>query len=148
MDASFGIEARFTDFLTTIGNPLRYFTPRELLYLGGEDNSFPPESLWPNIVSTALFADLIRHEYGHPLRIGSAYRSPTYNAAIGGASQSQHVQFRALDLAPIGGPGAGVLHDIAVRIRAHGPLKWLGGIGSYASFIHIDNRGVNTDWRG
>ena len=81
-------------------------------------------------MSTALFADLIRHEYGHPLRVTSAYRSPRYNASLPDASpNSQHLQFRALDLRPIGGPGVRRLHEIALDIRAHGPLRWLGGVG-------------------
>ena len=143
--------ARFTDFLDRLGNPLRHFAPRELLYLGNNANRLnhtPPDSLWPNIVATALYADLIRHEYGHPLRVISAYRSPQYNASLPNASPvSQHLQFRALDLMPIGRADIRRLHEIAVDIRTRGPLRWSGGIGVYESgFIHIDNRGENRDW--
>src|SRR5512146_2429874 len=37
---------------------------------------------------------------GKPITILSAYRDPAYNASIGGATHSQHVEGRALDLRP------------------------------------------------
>lgn len=37
---------------------------------------------------------------GRPLRIVSGYRSPATNAAVGGASNSQHLYGRAADLEP------------------------------------------------
>ena len=41
-------------------------------------------------------------ELPFPVRINSAYRSPTVNAAVGGAKASQHMEGLALDLTPQG----------------------------------------------
>ena len=57
----------------------------------------------PQIVSnlTALCENVlepIRSNFGQPVRVSSGYRSPTLNAAVGGASSSQHVLGMAADI--------------------------------------------------
>ena len=132
---------------------LRYFSPAELLYLGASHyaagacnglNTMPPQGRWNRMKLTAQMADEIRHRFGHPIKILSAYRSPAYNGCISGASGSYHVQFNALDLANQGGSVANML-AIARSVRAGNPA-FSGGIGSYNSFVHVDTRGANTDW--
>ena len=60
----------------------------------------PHPDLWSNIVPTLQLADEIRSEWGHPVRVFSGYRTENYNKAVGGAPNSQHKHFRALDLSP------------------------------------------------
>jgi lysozyme len=132
---------------------LRFFQPHELRFMGGAHydhrsrahglNTLPPRELWDNIITAARVADMARAEMGTPIRILSAYRSPAYNRAIGGAKFSQHLEFCALDLTPLDGR-VGVLLRILKRLRKEG--HFTGGIGSYTGFVHIDNRGHNVDF--
>jgi len=125
---------------------IRYFNANEVFYKGASDvklklNTEPPKELWNNIWKTIEVADRARHKLGKPLRIASAYRSPKYNKAIGGASKSHHVRFNALDLrtsSPV------TLHKILKEMRARGEFK--GGLGLYKTFVHVDTRGTNADW--
>jgi hypothetical protein len=143
--------ATFDKFAESLG--LRYFAPHELRFLGGSHydhrsraaglNTLPPPELWKNIIPVAQAADEAREIFGSPIRILSGYRSPEYNRAVGGARYSRHMQFDALDLAPMNGHVA-TLHTILRRLRARGAFT--GGIGRYAGFIHIDARGQNVDF--
>lgn len=79
----------------------------------------------------------LRHICGdRPLRILSGYRSPAYNAKVGGAPHSQHLYNRAADIPSgyasvrqaeqagftgIGNAGAWAVH---VDVRPGGPARW------------------------
>jgi uncharacterized protein YcbK (DUF882 family) len=140
---------------------LRHFKGRELTWLwsrktkGGVSNSVPPRSLWPNIVQTLVVVDRVRHELDRPLQITSAYRSPAYNAAVGGARFSQHVVFNALDVFSPGVSPARLaeiargLRGKRLEILSTGQrFTFRGGIGVYprSGFVHIDTRGHDADW--
>lgn len=141
------MKTEFQSFLDR--NGIEHFTAKEVLYLGNSNSwlklNAPPEPhLWPNILPALAAADELRRRLGKPLQILSAYRNAAYNRAIGGARNSQHCKFTALDLtakAPIP-----ELAALARQIRTE--KLFTGGLGIYPGFIHIDSRGVNTDWRG
>jgi uncharacterized protein YcbK (DUF882 family) len=130
-------------------NSIEHFTAKEVLFLGASNawlklNTHPEPALWPNILPALCAASALRRRLGKPLQILSAYRNPAYNRAIGGARNSQHTQFRALDLtAKVPIPE---LVRLAKQIRSE--KLFTGGIGIYPGFIHIDGRGTNADWRG
>ena len=149
------VAARFDTHITALG--LRYFKPYEFLAKGsahGNPNSSafglntdPPESLWKNINKTALMIDELRHRLQRPITLSSVYRSPAYNGAIGGASNSEHKQFRAIDFSVVGSPVGPVQWANALRdMPSTGIFK--GGIGVYTTFVHLDTRGTNVDWVG
>lgn len=129
---------------------LKFFQAFELVATAGNikngvKNTFPPEKLWPNIVPTIKIVDQLRKRIGAPLKINSAYRSPAYNTAIKGATKSQHMRFAALDIRstdPKWTPKK--IHAELKAMRAAGMFK--GGLGLYPTFVHVDTRGVNTDW--
>jgi uncharacterized protein YcbK (DUF882 family) len=76
-----------------------------------------------------------------PLTITSAYRTPEYNASIGGAPSSQHVAGRALDIAcPRGLTWAEFLAGVQRAVEMKGSL--VRGLGLYPvrGFIHVDCR--------
>lgn len=81
----------------------------------------------------------LRTKLGKPLYINSAYRSPEYNEAIGGAAQSQHLVGRAFDVS-LRNINPGVLCIRAERIG-------FTGFGEYSDFLHIDT-GLARFWRG
>ena len=77
----------------------------------------------------------LRLAFGKPLRVNSGYRSPSWNANVGGAERSMHLEF-ATDLAPTGGIDAESLH----LIYRLGKELGFSGIGRYATFVHLDCR--------
>ncbi|MFS8180912.1 D-Ala-D-Ala carboxypeptidase family metallohydrolase [Pseudovibrio denitrificans] len=141
----------FAAFCAGLG--LRHFSAEELLFMGESHsnpehpafglNSLPSPELWSNIVPTIMVADRLREASGGPLTILSAYRSPDYNEAIDGAKQSQHVKFAALDVrSSVWTPAQ--CFDWLRKDRAAG--GFVGGLGAYETFTHIDCRGTNATW--
>lgn len=96
----------------------RYFSPGEFDHLGGYEHVSDAAVVW---------ADRVRHEYGRPLIITSAYRE---------GDTGQHACGNALDLAPTHPDRThyGELVVAAFRI-------WCGGFGVYDDgHIHGDVR--------
>lgn len=145
----------FTIYIESLG--LNFFKPYEFLVKGSAHhnpsspafglNTDPPAELWLNLQPVARVIDEFRRRVQRPVTISSAYRSPTYNKAIGGATNSRHTFFDALDFSVQGSP-VGPLQWAAVlkEMRSTGFFK--GGIGVYSSFVHVDTRGGNADWTG
>jgi len=70
---------------------------------------------------------------GRPIRLNSGYRTPEYNASVGGARNSMHVQRKAIDVQwPLSGT-EGKRQFIQKAIDAG-----FTGIGCYNSFCHVD----------
>jgi hypothetical protein len=140
----------FDEFILTL--ELKHFAPHEVRFLGGQHyshgraqglNTLPPRSPWKNIIPALRAADAARAVLGGPIRILSAYRSPAYNTAIGGAKASRHLTFHALDLTPLNHTPT-QLRTILRQIRAQ--QVFTGAIGTYPTFIHIDTRPANVDF--
>lgn len=89
-----------------------------------------------------MVLETIRAHFGAPVTINSAYRTPEYNAKVGGAAHSQHCYGTAADIVVKGQTPAAV----AAFARALMP-DW-GGVGVYKSFTHIDVREAKADWTG
>lgn len=139
--------SNYREFLATI--PLRHISIHQVVHShfkkrGGIANTLPPPELWGSMTPTLLLADELAHRLEAPLlEVTSAYRSPEYNAQIQGAAEgSFHVRNQALDLkfdCPVSRVAA-----TAHRMREEG--LFLGGIGIYPTFLHLDTRGHNADW--
>lgn len=98
----------------------------------------PPRELWDNIIPTLGVQEWLRAETGGgPVDVSSGYRSPAYNAAIGGASLSTHKEFNAMDSLPRGWSPLAT----AVKLLEH-PQADKMGLGLYATFVHVDTRGL------
>jgi uncharacterized protein YcbK (DUF882 family) len=106
-------------------------------------NTDPPPELWQNSIPLLKTVDHLRAICGSRIVITSAYRSPAYNRAIGGANESWHTKFLAADLIPLDITPR-KLHWFAREFRA--AQNFRGGLGLYRSFVHIDVRGRNADW--
>lgn len=81
---------------------------------------------------------------GQPLTIHSAYRPPAYNQAVGGVSNSTHIDGLAADISVVG-VSTERLHQVADQVIGDG-----GGVGYYPAqqFVHIDVRGHRARWTG
>ena len=86
--------------------------------------------------------EAVRAIYGLPLRVLSAYRTPAYNRQIGGAVKSQHIEGRALDLAPPGDVLVREFFDAVVRIATEQPALGIRYVQGYPArgFVHVDVR--------
>lgn len=98
----------------------------------------------PIFIDTELVNVLqkIRTHFGKSVTITSAYRTPTKNKAIGGTTYSQHLYGRACDIKVKN------VSPKTVAAYAEKLLSNKGGIGTYATFVHIDTRAAKARWRG
>jgi uncharacterized protein YcbK (DUF882 family) len=111
--------------------------------LGCHDGTPYPEK-WTGDRLPPLVAafEALRASWGSPLKVLSAYRSPNWNLKVGGANLSQHVEGRALDIAPLEGFHGGVDADdfhTFVEKQLKG-LPQVKGFGRYPWGCHIDVR--------
>lgn len=112
-----------------------HFKVREFACRDGSD----PILVAPRLV---MVLQTIRDHFGKALVINSGYRTPQYNAKVGGAAQSQHCYGTAADIA-IKGVSPATVAAYARRLMP----DW-GGVGIYDSFTHIDVRETKADWKG
>lgn len=146
--------------------PGKYFKAEEMECRDGTPYPEAFEIRW-QVLKMEL--DTIREAFGGPLIIVSGYRSPQHNVNIGGASASQHVEGRAVDLRPfkrnlsIGDIHR--LHSIVNSLLSEGKLPAVGGVGVYPlvrdkktkllfpGWVHVDTRPRPADghiarWEG
>jgi len=74
--------------------------------------------------------------------INSACRCEDHNRSVGGGESSQHLLGRALDCRFVG-IGTDYIHQYLCNKY---PDQY--GLGKYASFNHIDSRGIKARWEG
>ncbi|WP_454651868.1 D-Ala-D-Ala carboxypeptidase family metallohydrolase [Bradyrhizobium liaoningense] len=142
--------AVFSAFFASRFPGLTAFSANEFLVKGAKHainhlNTDPPQVLWPNIVRTVEVLVELKKRLGNPaITLNSVFRSRAYNESVGGARNSQHVKFAAVDLVAHDGKTprewAAALH----QMRNEGFFS--GGIGLYRGFVHVDTRGFNADW--
>ena len=106
---------------------------------GCEPAEYPPEWVEARLAPLVRALEVIRAEYGKPIRIISAYRPLPYNRALGSKDDSQHVQGRAADF-QIPGVAPSVIYRRVLELHQLGRIE-IGGIGVYDEFNHIDVRG-------
>lgn len=128
---------------TLVYHGVKYFKAGEL-YTPGDK---PRLLLWPNIIPTLFVADALREEFG-PTVVTSGYRGWLHNKEVGGSRDSMHLYFNALDLKP----ERGTPDQWKQFLMDSGFALW-GGVGRYASFIHVDTRKLvfrrpATTWEG
>lgn len=87
----------------------------------------------------------LRRRWGRPITISSGFRSPAYNARVGGAAKSLHMQGRAFDI-----PMKGYSDAAVVSFIFHAVQAGFTGFGMYLDrptpFIHIDT-GAHRTWQ-
>lgn len=108
------------------------------------DKSVIPDNILPNLVELAENLQVLRDYLGFPIQINSGYRSPAYNASVGGVKNSQHLLGKASDIVIQKFTPEQVANAIEKLIN-EGKMKQ-GGIGIYNTFTHYDIRGTKARW--
>ena len=145
--------ARYQARLDQLG--IQFFSAEEMLFLGGKHhapghpcsgkNALPQENLWRNMDATVAELDKLRTELGTQLFINSTYRNDAYNRCVKGATNSKHKDFNAIDFRSNSLAPREVARALKLRRDAG---HFVGGIGIYNTFVHIDTRDVNKNFKG
>ena len=136
-----------------------FFTVEEMRCKDKTRTPYPAEWEETRLVELFETLDEIRFAWGSPLTVVSGYRTAAYNAklsklSVGVAKNSQHVEGRAVDLAPTNPTSDRVeaLWNLVRSLWHHGKLEGMGGLGIYPRWIHVDARahapGHLTQWSG
>lgn len=120
-----------------------YFDSREFAC---KDGTPAPASSHPELRDLCRkYLDPMRRRFG-PATVHSGYRTAGHNRSVGGAVES----FHRYDLSG----RYGVAADVTFRTGS--PSQWAaaaeqlqaGGVGRYATFVHVDNRRGRARWTG
>ena len=110
---------------------------------------YPAEWIDERLRPLVAALEAIRAEVGKPITVLSGYRSPEYNAKVGGQPHSQHMQGRASDI-HVEGMAPHDVHATILRLYNEGKIK-IGGLGAYPGFTHVDVRPAGdhlAQWSG
>jgi peptidoglycan hydrolase-like protein with peptidoglycan-binding domain len=88
-----------------------------------------------NIIALSRAFGNVRRRFGSPLGVTSGFRPRAINAAVGGASNSQHIYGRALDFYPLNGSFVKLLEILKAEPAFTGI-----GLGQRFGFLHGDTR--------
>jgi hypothetical protein len=106
---------------------------------GGQPFELPPTSEWPNIVQTLRYVrDYVIPAVG-PVEPVSAYRNPALNACAGGAQESAHKHYSAIDMVPLQAiTRESLMRRLCSAHASRGPDYGVG-LGFYAFLrFHVD----------
>lgn len=110
-----------------------------------KDGTKVPSTFIPNAKEVAKNLQVLRDYLDVPIRItGSGYRTPSHNAKVKGAKNSQHLTCSAADINADGITPKELAIHIEHLILNHKMKQ--GGIGIYKGFIHYDIRGKKARW--
>lgn len=106
---------------------------------GAQPYEVPPVAEWPNVVQTLRYVrDYVIPAVG-PVEPVSAYRNPVLNACAGGAPESAHKHYSAIDLVPLRPTTREDLMRTLCAVHARRGLPYGVGLGFYAFLrFHVD----------
>jgi hypothetical protein len=123
---------------------MKYFTLSELLESQAARRKNITEQFNPsgevvlalnNLVDNIL--DPLRESYGKPIRISSGYRCKRVNAAVGGASTSQHLLGQAADIQAADGLNMPLFEFIKEMDLPFDQLIWEYGTKTNPAWVHV-----------
>jgi hypothetical protein len=107
---------------------------------GGQPFEIPPTEEWPHIVQTLRYIhDYVIPELG-PVEPVSGYRNPSLNQCSGGAPESAHKHYSAIDMVPL----RPITREAMMRTLCEGHSQhgaaYNAGLGFYAFMrFHVDS---------
>jgi hypothetical protein len=107
---------------------------------GAAPFEMPPVSEWANLVQTLRFVrDYVVPAIG-PVEPVSGYRNPVLNRCAGGAAESVHMHFSAIDLVPLRPTGREALIGRLCALHARQGWRYGVGLGFYPKLrFHVDS---------
>ncbi len=108
---------------------------------GQEAFEVPPPEYWPNLVQALRFIHEQVVPAVGPVEVVSGYRNPTLNQCAGGARESAHRYYQAVDMVPLRPTKREILiRDLcSAHARRGGPYGV--GLGFYVGVrFHVDTR--------
>ena len=108
------------------------------------DGAHFPYEVKQNLQVLAEQLEVLREHFQKPITINSGYRSPKWNAKVGGAENSQHLLGKAADII-IEGVSPDEVAD-AIDFLIENKMMKQGGLGRYVDFTHYDIRGKKSRW--
>lgn len=108
------------------------------------DGAHFPYEVKQNLQVLAEQLEVLREHFQKPITINSGYRSPKWNAKVGGAENSQHLLGKAADIV-IEGVSPDEVAD-AIDFLIENKMMKQGGLGRYVDFTHYDIRGKKSRW--
>ena len=107
---------------------------------GAQPFEIPPTEEWPNIVQTLRYVrDYVNPALG-PVEPVSVYRNPALNVCAGGAPESAHKLYSAIDMVPLKPiTRETMMRTLCIDHSAHGEA-YRAGLGFYAYMrFHVDS---------
>lgn len=135
----------FNDYLTTyeVGGVVPTWqllrTASSWRKCGSEPFEVPPVNEWPHIVQTLRYVrDYVVPAVG-PVESVSGYRNPHLNVCAGGAPESAHKSYSAIDLVPLRPTTREALMRTLCAVHSHKGDEYGVGLGFYAYLrFHVD----------
>lgn len=103
-----------------------------------------PARYMANVTRLAQNLQVLRDHLGKAVHVNSGYRTPAYNAAVGGVKSSQHLLAKAADIT-VRDISPTQLHRIILQLIKDKKIQD-GGVGLYPGFVHYDVRSVPARW--
>jgi len=95
----------------------------------------PPKKYFANVLLCAKELEKVRQFIDSPIIITSGYRTPAWNAYVGGVRRSYHLYGKAVDIRVTGMP----LQDLAIYVANLTEFKGYG-VCTARNFLHCDMR--------
>lgn len=131
-------DVNWSDFNSQVS---KYFTLREVT--NGDRRRLPScDEVKNNIFTLAQELDKVRSAWRSPIIVTSWYRPPAINKAVGGASSSQHLYGKAVDIKPLQGD----IHKFQEWLDCKAWKDKALGYGAKKGFVHCDLRSGNYRW--
>jgi uncharacterized protein YcbK (DUF882 family) len=106
-----------------------------------------PISVLDNVKLLAIQLQTIRDYVKQPIKINSAYRCEVHNSLINGSKRSQHKLGKASDIT-INTFTPDEVVDVIENLLVNEMLGsfYIGGLGRYNTFTHLDIRDYKARW--
>lgn len=109
-----------------------------------KDGTPVPDELISNTELLAANLQILRDHLGESIHVNSGYRTPVYNAKVGGKKNSYHMKAMAADVT-CKSKTPKQLGAIIEKLIVEKKMKQ-GGVGIYPGFVHYDVRGTKARW--
>tara|TARA_R110000787_G_scaffold221970_2_gene330694 strand:+ start:994 stop:1317 length:324 start_codon:yes stop_codon:yes gene_type:complete len=106
-----------------------------------------PDNVLDNVKNLAFELQVIRDYCCESIIINSGYRCPSYNRSVKGVKNSQHLLGKAADIViqNIRPTFAANMVEDMLELEHLFPF-FIGGIGRYDTFTHVDIRPTKARW--